>query len=428
MRVRPTRGRVALAVAAIAALTLTIAGCTADEKVTLDLPPQVDAAFPEETAQQLQDAIAQAMTASGSSGAIVGVWAPWSGSLVTGVGVESATSSKPVTDDMQFRAAQVTRAMTCDVLYSVADEGLVRLKDPVSKWVSGFPDLSDVTLGELCDGTSGIGSYSSQLSGLFLANPARVWNPRELASYGVGQPRQGEPGAAYRDSDAGYVLLGLALERATGKSAAQLLQDYVAEPLDLTATRLPGGKAAAPSTSGSVLKGHHSSPGADGAMNCTEPTDITTLSASIGYTDAGVVTDIRDLGRYAQALATGALLPEGVDRIENPLPVYGGAPSWYTADGGTLQAGTLIGQFGSVPGYATAAFSDPSSGLTVAVVLNNSGGGGGFAEYLAWELAAIASKAPASGGATAPDAGLPWTAQQYHDQIAAAAICSAPAA
>ncbi len=428
MRVRPTRGRVALAVAAIAALTLTIAGCTADEKVTLDLPPQVDAAFPEETAQQLQDAIAQAMTASGSSGAIVGVWAPWSGSLVTGVGVESATSSKPVTDDMQFRAAQVTRAMTCDVLYSVADEGLVRLKDSVSKWVSGFPDLSDVTLGELCDGTSGIGSYSSQLSGLFLANPARVWNPRELASYGVGQPRQGEPGAAYRDSDAGYVLLGLALERATGKSAAQLLQDYVAEPLDLTATRLPGGKAAAPSTSGPVLKGHHSSPGADGSMNCTEPTDITTLSASIGYTDAGVVTDIRDLGRYAQALATGALLPEGVDRIENPLPVYGGAPSWYTADGGTLQAGTLIGQFGSVPGYATAAFSDPSSGLTVAVVLNNSGGGGGFAEYLAWELAAIASKAPASGGATAPDAGLPWTAQQYHDQIAAAAICAAPAA
>ena len=49
-----------------------------------------------------------------------------------------------------------------------------------------------------------------------------------------------------------------------------------------------------------------------------------------------------------------------------------------------------------MPGYATAAFSDPQSGLTVAVVLNNSGGGAGFAEYLAWELAAIASKAPAT--------------------------------
>ena len=81
-----------------------------------------------------------------------------------------------------------------------------------------------------------------------------------------------------------------------------------------------------------------------------------------------------------------------------------------------------------MPGYATAAFADPPSGLTVAVVLNNSAVGGGFAEYLAWELAAIASKAPASGGATAPEAGLPWTAQQYHDAIAAAAICTPPAA
>ncbi len=43
--------------------------------------------------------------------------------------------------------------------------------------------------------------------------------------------------------------------------------------------------------------------------------------------------------------------------------------------------------------------------------------------YLAWELAAIASKAPAAPGRENPEAGLPWTAQQFHDQIAAAAIC-----
>lgn len=426
MRGRPTRRRGALAVAALTALSLVVAACSADESVDLDVPTQVDAAFPEATAQQLQDAIAQAMTASGASGAIVGVWAPWSGELVIGVGTQSPTGDTPVTADMPFRAGQVTRAMTCDVLYAVAGEGLVRLDDPVSTWVSGVPDLSDVTLLELCDGTSGIGSYGPQLSGIFFSNPTRVWNPRELASYGVGQPRQGEPGAAYRDSDAGYVLLGLALERATQKSAAELFQDYIADPLDLTETRLPAARAAA--ADATFLVGQHSLPGADGVMNCTEPLQMTSLSPSTGYTDAGVVTDIDDLGRYAQALATGALLPDGADRFESPLPVADGAPSWFTADGGALQAGTMIGQYGSVPGYATAAFSDPASGLTVAVVLNNSGGGSGFAQWLAWELAAIASKAPAADGATAPDAGLPWTAQQFHDQIAASAICSAPAA
>ena len=95
--------------------------------------------------------------------------------------------------------------------------------------------------------------------------------------------------------------------------------------------------------------------------------------------------------------------------------------------GGAVLAGSLVGQFGAVPGYITAAFSDPSSGLTVAVVLNDSAAGAGVGAYLAWELAAIASKAPAASGQTVPEAGLPWTAEQYHEKITASAICAAPA-
>jgi D-alanyl-D-alanine carboxypeptidase len=92
-----------------------------------------------------------------------------------------------------------------------------------------------------------------------------------------------------------------------------------------------------------------------------------------------------------------------------------------------MQAGPLIGQFGKVPGYITAAFSDPGSGLTVAVVLNNSAADGSVGGYLAWQLAAIASKAPAADGQEMPEAGLPWTQEQYRDAIAAAAVCAPPA-
>jgi D-alanyl-D-alanine carboxypeptidase len=94
--------------------------------------------------------------------------------------------------------------------------------------------------------------------------------------------------------------------------------------------------------------------------------------------------------------------------------------------GGAVLAGSLIGQFGSVPGYLTGVFSDPKSGLTVAVALNNSAASEAIGAYLAWQLAAIASKAPAASGETAPEAGLPWTAQQYHDAIAKAAVCPLP--
>ena len=420
MRTRTTTRRASAVIAGAIVSALVLAGCSFNEPVTPDLPPQAEASFSDETVQQLTDAVTHAMGTTGSSGAIVGVWAPWSGSWVAGLGTHRPDGGGEVTTDQVFRAGKMTRAMTCDVLYRVAAEGTVQLRDSVTEYVSGVPDLKEVSLAELCDGSSGIGSFAGQLYSSWLTNPARTWDPRYLASFGLGQPRTTEPGATYRDSDAGYVLLGLALERATDKTAAELIETYVAEPLGLDATAL----GELPKSG--ALQGGQSMPNAEGALDCAAPLDLTTASSSIGFTDAGVVTDIEDLGRYAQALASGALVADD-DRFANPLPVAADGPSWYLADGGALLAGTLIGQYGKVPGYITAAFADPETGLTVAVVLNNSAADAKVGEYLAWELAAIASKTAAADGQTAPEAGLPWTAEQYHEAIAAAAVCTPPA-
>ncbi|WP_442574245.1 serine hydrolase domain-containing protein [Microbacterium sp. F51-2R] len=405
------------------ALSLGLGACSAPPAAHVDLPEQTDAKLSGDVVTSLQDAVTHAMAATGSTGAVVGVWAPWAGAWVTGLGtVQPGGAGKAVSADAEFRAAQLTRPMICDVLYAQVERGTVALDDPVTQWVSGVADLTDVTLGQLCDGTSGIGSYAGQLTPMWLKKPDRVWNPRELASYGLGLERSTEPGAAYRDSDAGYVLLGLALEKATGEPASKLLQEYVFDRLGMDATALP---ASAPDDAG-VLPGYVSLPLPEGGLDCAAPTDITMLSPSTGYTDSGVVTDIHDLGLYTRALASDALLPQGFDRLAHEMPAYDGAPSWLTVGGGVYHAGSLIGQYGSVPGYATAAFADPETGLTVAVVLNNSAAGSAPAVWLAWELAALASKAPAASGKTAPEAGLPWTAQQYHDSITGAAVCPLP--
>jgi D-alanyl-D-alanine carboxypeptidase len=406
---------------------MALAGCSATPEVEVEVPAQIEGALPDETVAQLDAAVTSAMSATGASGAIVGVWVPWSGTWVTGLGTQSIGGSDAVTADMTFRAADVTRAMTCDVLFRLSAEGIVSPEDVVSEYVSSVPDLSHVTLRQLCDSTSGVGSYAPRLQPMWLANPSREWNPRELAGYGMAEQDVSAPGSAYRDSDAGYLLLGLALERASGKSIAELIDEQVAAPLGLDATSLPAASAQPPGT-GAVLKGHWSVTDAAGAWNCTDPADITTLSASVGGSDSGAVTDITDLGRYAQALASGALTPDDAGRFDTPLPVAADQPTWFTAAGGAYQAGSLVGQYGSIPGYITAAFADPATGMSVAVVLNNSGANAQIGAWLAWELAAIASKAPAAAGQTAPEAGLPWTAQQFHDAILANAICSAPAA
>ncbi len=401
---------------AAAALLLGVSACSAGQDAGIQTPDQIDTALPDDTQAQLQAAMDRAMAATGSSGAIVGVWAPWSGSWVAGLG-SVTPGGAAVTADMTFKAGATTRSMTCDVLYALVADGTVSLDDPVTDWVSGEPMDADITLGQLCDSTVALGSYTDGIAGRLAATPERVWSPRELLAYGS-TAVSGSPGTAFSDSSTGYLLLGIALEHAARSTAADLYETYVTGPLGLSKTTLAD-------TSDTTLHGLVSGD-VDGAVACAAPTDVTGLSPSAGFTASGVETDITDLGRYAQALALGTLPFDDDARFDNPLPVVAGGPAWYTADGGAYQAGSLIGQFGSVPGYLTASFADSVTGMTVAVVLNNSRATPDIVRVLAWELAAIASKAPAAEGRTAPDAGLPWTAEDMAGQLAGAAVCPLP--
>lgn len=414
------RWRAVAATAAVIGLVLT--GCSSGETFTYTPPAQVDGALPDDTVAAMQEAVDSAVAASGASGAIVGVWVPWSGTWVTATGTQDRDGATPVDTDMSFRIADVTRLMTCDVLYALVDEGTVELDAKVPKYVSGVADMQDITLLDLCNGTSGAGSSETVAKNAWLNTPERVWAPLELAGYGLGITRVAAH-TTYRDSDSGYLLLGMALERASGMTASELIAEYVTEPLGLPDTSLPGVKADPPSMNGHFING------VTGGYTCEAPVDITALSSSAGFTDSGVVSTITDLGRYAQAEAAQVLRKDKdkPNRFGAPLPVAADAASWYQATGGAYLVGSMVGQHGWTPGYATAAYSDPTTGFTVAVVLNDSTAGATFAQYLSWELAAIASKAPAASGETAPEFGLPFTAGQYHQAILdAALVCVEP--
>lgn len=416
---RTRRSRRLTALVTAAALALSLAACTAEEQPAVALPQQVDAALPEAVQTELQAAVEHAMAATASTGAIVGVWVPWAGTWVDALGTVTP-EGREVTTDMTFKATAVTRAMTCDVLYGLVADDRVELDDSVTEWVSGLPGYEEITLGQLCDSTSGLGSYSGRLMGRWIANPERLWSARELAAYGMAQEPAFEAGSAYRDSDTGYVLLGLALERAADETMAQLLRRYVFGPISMTASSLPTNAPTGPD----VLNGLRAGV-ADGAVDCAASVDLTALSPTAGFTASGVVSDITDLGRYVQSLAMGARSYDVESRFENPRPINEDEPSWFASTGGAYLAGNLIGQYGSMPGYLTAAFSDRTSGMAVAVVLNNSFGSAAIARSLAWQLAAVASKVPAASGQTAPEAGLPWTAESVSEDIDTFAVCPA---
>lgn len=406
-------------VAAVTALGLAIGlGACSPEPARIDIGvDQVDGALPSDLTDQMQTLTETAMTAVGASGAIVSVSVPWSGQWVAGVGTSGEGGPK-VDPAMTFKAANVTRAMTCDVLYALVDEDTVALDDSIAEYVDSYPAESDITLGELCDSTSGLRGYLGAIFDRVRATPDRVWNPRELIAYGLGQPREFEPGARFADSDTGYVLLGVVLERAAAKPLSELFDEYVFEPLGMGSSALPVGVGGGDRLKGGILLN-----GADRKVDCSTAQDMTDLTSSIGSAAAGAVSTVADLSMYVRALAVGARPYDVEARFDDARPTGDGQPTWFTADGGAYQAGSLVGQYGSLPGYMVAAFADRETGMSVVVVLNDSRASADVSRLLAWQLAALASKAPAADGRTAPEIGLPWTAESLAGQIAELAPC-----
>lgn len=413
MRLSHRRGRLLGVASFLAVGALALAGCTGGSNPA---PRDISNPLDDEVVEQLQQAAERGMAAAGAPGAVVGVWVPWAGEWQAGLGETAPGSGEAPSTDMSFRAGTITRSMTCDVLYAM-DGGVVDLDDSVTQFVSSVPELEDVTLLDLCNGVAGLRSSTSGNWNYMLSNPDRVWNPREFAASGLGHGR-GEAGV-WSDSDTSFFLLGLALENASHQSLRDLYQEYVAEPNDLDRTFLPTVAAAEPGTN--PMPGFYTSNAARQAGCEEEPQEVTELSSSMGYANSGVVSTLEDLRDYAADLGRRAGSSDDLNpRWAESLPVSADGEQWVRVAGGDRLMGPMIGQQGDILGYATAAYSDVDTGLTVVVSLNNSAGGGDLAGALARELAAIAMDAPSD---RKPESSLPWTAEQARQAVTDAAVC-----
>jgi CubicO group peptidase (beta-lactamase class C family) len=147
----------------------------------------------------------------------------------------------PATTEMHFRNGAVAISYVATLLFVLVDEGTVSLDDKVSKWLPDVRFADQVTLGQLAQMTSGYFDYVQDpgfLAGLD-ADPYRQWTPQELIEFGTSHPLQFQPGTNWAYAHTNYVILGLALEKATGKKMSELMEEKVLEPLGLENTTDP---------------------------------------------------------------------------------------------------------------------------------------------------------------------------------------------
>ena len=119
--------------------------------------------------------------------------------------------------DTYFRIASITKTMTSAVILQLAQEGKLRLSDPVSKYVAGVPNGNQITIAMLLKMRSGLFDYTSspEIAPFFDNDPTKVWTPQELLTISFAQPPNFAPDTDYEYSNTNYALLGLIVQRWT---------------------------------------------------------------------------------------------------------------------------------------------------------------------------------------------------------------------
>src|SRR5690349_14060570 len=145
----------------------------------------------------------------------------------------------PATTAMHFRNGAVAISYVSTLLLKLVDEKRVSLDDKLSKFLPEIPHADRVTLGQLAQMTSGYVDYvigNTAMNDALYSNPFRRWTVHDILDYATSQPLRYQPGTNWNYAHTNYVLLGLALEKATGQEMSKLLSDKVLRPLGLTST------------------------------------------------------------------------------------------------------------------------------------------------------------------------------------------------
>jgi CubicO group peptidase (beta-lactamase class C family) len=135
---------------------------------------------------------------------------------------------------MVFRIASLSKPFTEVMLGRLVEEKRLALSDPLSRYIPGFPRGDEITLDMLRQHQAGIASMNSIPYDEEAVRPNTL---DSLVTVIARQPLQFEPGTKARYSNGGYALLAYVIEKVTGRSYAEALQQLVARPLDLPQTR-----------------------------------------------------------------------------------------------------------------------------------------------------------------------------------------------
>jgi D-alanyl-D-alanine carboxypeptidase len=267
------------------------------------------------------------------------------------------------------------------VAMQLVSEGKLNLDDPIARWLGEepwferLPNGRAVTVRMLMNHTSGIVRYEMkpEFTRDLTAAPDKVWTAEERIAYVLGETPPFEAGKGWTYSDTNYILLGMILERVTGRTLYDEVRRRVLEPLGLRNT-VPSDSRVIPG----LVQGYAGANNPFGGSDAVLIDGRFVVNPQFEWAGGGFASSAEDLARWAKLLYEGkAYDPELVKIALTGVEARG------LGQGAQYGLGVIIrptplgvswGHSGFFPGYLTEMRYYPDHGFSIALQVNTSAG------------------------------------------------------
>lgn len=269
-------------------LALALSAVTASAQVS---PTQIDALF-------------STLKSTAAPGAAVLVIQNGKPVFRRGYGVTDLRTLHPITAKTNFRLASFTKQFTAMCIMLLVHDGKLHYDDHLTDIFPEFPVYGkSITVRNLLNHTSGLPDYEDLYSARYPNVPDEKIpqiHDREVLRLLERETTPKFPaGSSWTYSNSGYVVLGLVVEKISGKPFGEFLADRIFAPLQMNSTlAYEKGKNEAP----------HRAFGHSKEKDKWRETDQSSTSATLG--DGGVYSSIEDLAKWDRALRAHTLLTE----------------------------------------------------------------------------------------------------------------------
>jgi len=282
-----------------------------------------------------------------------------------GFGLANMEWEVPNQADTKHRLGSLTKQFTAMLILQFVEEGKLDLNSPITTYLPDYPkETGDViTIHNLLTHTSGIPNFTS-FPNYQKDLSINTYSPEALIKIFADSSLQFKPGEKFSYSNSGYLLLGVIIEKVSGKSYEQILRENILNPLKMNNTGYDHHET--------ILKNR-----ASGYENKYKNADY--IDMSVPYSAGALYSTVEDLYLWDQALYNETLLSSKTrDLLFKPYIKAMGRSygyGWYVAKdrfGNTGDSLIVIGHSGGINGFNTSIQRIPSD-KNLIVLLNNTG-------------------------------------------------------